>query len=72
MKQAIQKLLITVNEVIQFMRQGKNHMKVGGINDFGPAFIHPDFLQHRLTVRTAAVTTGIVVKFHVSTVSTLT
>lgn len=54
------------------MGQCKNHMKVGGVDDFGPAFIHPDFFLYGLTVGAVSVTAGIVVDFHVSTVGTLT
>jgi len=65
MEQAVEKLLVAVNEGIQFMGQGKDRMKVGGINDFGPAFIHPDFLEYRLTAGTVTVTAGIIMEFDV-------
>ena len=44
MEQAIEKFLVTVNEGIELMWKGKYHMEIGRINDFRPAFIHPDFL----------------------------
>ena len=53
------------------MGQSKNHMKVGGVDDFGPAFIHPDFILYGLTIGTVSVTAGIVVNFHVPAVRTL-
>ena len=53
------------------MRKRKYHMKVRGVNDFRPAFVHPDFFQDSLAARTVAVTAGIVMKFHMSTVGTL-
>ena len=72
MKQSVEKVLITINEGIQFMGQGKNHMKVRGVDDFRPAFIHPDFLLYSLTVRAVTVAAGVVVDFYVPTVRTLT
>ena len=54
------------------MGQCKYHMKVGRVDDFGPAFIHPDFVLYGLTVGTVSVTAGIVVNFHVPAVGTLT
>ena len=53
------------------MWQSKNHMKVGGVDDFCPAFIHPDFLQYSLTVGTVTVAAGVVVYFRVPAVGTL-
>ena len=54
------------------MGQCKNHMKVGGVDNFGPAFIHPNFFQYSLTVGTVTVAAGVVVDFHMPAVSTLT
>ena len=54
------------------MWQSKNHMKVGRFDDFGPAFIRPDFCENCLTVRAVGVAAGVVVYFHVSAVRTLT
>ena len=72
MKESVEKFLVAVKERIQFMWQSKNHMKVGGADDFGPAFIHPDFFENCLTVRAASVTAGIIVYFYMSAVRTLT
>ena len=72
MKESVEKVLITVNEWIQFMGKGKHHMKVRRINNLGSAFIYPDFLLHSLTVRAVTVAAGVVVDFHVPTVRTLT
>ena len=47
-------------------------MKVGGVNDFCPAFIYPDFFQYSLAVGTVAIAAGVVVDFHVPAVGTLT
>ena len=47
-------------------------MKVGGVDDFCPAFIHPDFFENRLTVRAVAVAAGVVVYFRMPAVGTLT
>lgn len=54
------------------MGKGKHHMKIRRINDFSPAFIHPDFLLYSLSVRTVTVAAGIIVDFHMSAIGTLT
>ncbi len=54
------------------MGQGKYHMKVRGVDDFRPAFIHPDFFLHGLTVWAVAIAAGIAVDFQVPAVCTLT
>lgn len=66
MKQTIQKFLIAVQQRVQLMRKGKNHMKVRRVDDFSPAFVYPDFFLNGLTVRTAAVAAGIAVKDRVA------
>lgn len=70
MKKTIQELLVAVNEGIEFMGQGKDHMEVRCVNDFCPAFIHPNLLGNSLTVRTVTVTAGVVMEFHMSAVHT--
>ena len=54
------------------MRKCKDHMKIRRVNDFGSPFIHPEFFFDSLTVRTVAVTAGIVMVFNVATIGTLT
>lgn len=46
-------------------------MKVRGVNDFSPAFVHPDRFVDSLTVRTVTVTAGIVMEFQMTAVRTL-
>jgi hypothetical protein len=70
-KETVKKLLVAVDKRIQFMRECKNHMKVGRINNFRPAFIYPQFLLDSLTIGTVTVTAGIVMKLRVPTVLTL-
>ena len=53
------------------MRECKYHMEIGNVNDFSPAFIHPDLFIHSLTVGTVAVTAGIIMKLNVSAIRTL-
>ena len=65
-KEIIQKLLVTVNERIQFMRKSKYHMEIRRVNDLSPALIHPDFLLHSLTVGAVTVAAGIIVKFNMT------
>lgn len=70
MQETVQVLLVAVNERIELMGQGKDHMEVRCVNDFCPAFIHPDLLENSLTVRAVTVTAGVVMEFHVSAVHT--
>ena len=72
MQRVVQELLITVNQRVQLMRKGKDHMKIRLINDFCPSFINPDFLKNCLTVGTVAITTGIMMDFCMPTVGALT
>lgn len=71
MQECIEKLLVTVEQGIEFMWKCKDHMEIGRVNDFCPAFIHPDLLIYRLTVRAVTVPTGIVVEFKVPAVRAL-
>ena len=66
MEKAVKKLLIPVNQGIKFVRECKHHMEVRGVNDFRPAFIHPDFFQDGLTVGAVPVAAGIVVERYMS------
>lgn len=47
-------------------------MKVGGVNDFRPAFVYPDFLINSLTIGAVAVAAGIIVDFYMPAFCTLT
>lgn len=60
MKEAVQELLVRVQQGVQLMREGKNDMEVRGVNDFLPAFIHPDLLLESLAGGTGAVPAGAV------------
>lgn len=53
------------------MGKRKYHMKVRGVNDFSPSFIHLDFVQNSLTVWAVTVSAGIIMDFYVATVRTL-
>ncbi len=46
------------------------HMEVGGIDDFRPAFVHPDLLIHSLTVGAVTVAAGIVVDLGMAAIGT--
>ena len=52
------------------MGQGEDDMEVRGIDDFGTAFIHPDFLIDGLAVRTVTVSAGIIVYICMAAVGT--
>lgn len=70
-KKAVKKLLVAVNKGIQFMREREHHMEIGGIDDLGPAFVHPDLLLGCLAVWAVTVAAGIIVYFQVSAFRTL-
>ena len=67
-QETIKKFLVAVDQGIEFMGQGKDYVEVSGVNDFRPASVYPDFLKDSLTVRTVAVSAGIVVKISMSAV----
>lgn len=71
MEEPIKKLLVTVDEGIQFMGKCEYHMKVRGIDHFCPAFVYPDFFLYSLTVGTVPVAAGVIVKFHMPAVRAL-
>lgn len=68
MEEAIEKLLVPIQKRVELMGKGKNHMEIRGINHFGPAFIHPDFLIDSLAVWTVTVAAGIIVEFQMPAV----
>lgn len=47
------------------------HMKVRGINDFCTTLVYPDLFLHCLTIRTVAITAGIVVDLCMTAFRTL-
>lgn len=47
-------------------------MKVGGVNDFRPAFVYPDLFIDSLTIGAVPVTAGIIVDLYMSAFRTLT
>ena len=64
MEQAVKAFLVGINQGIEFMGEGKHHMEVGGVNDFRPAFIHPDFFEDCLAAGTVPVPAGIIMELH--------
>ncbi len=71
MEEAIEEPLVTQEQWIEFMRKGEYHMKVRGINDFGPALVYPDFFIDGLAVWAVTVAAGIVVEFGMATIGAL-
>ena len=71
MEECIEKLLVTVEQGIELMWKCKDHMEIGRVNDFCPAFIHPDLLVYCLTVRAVTVPAGTVVEFKAPAVRAL-
>ena len=66
MEKAVQKLLVTEHQGIEFMRECKYHMEVRGVHHFRPALIHPDLFQDCLAIGAAAVAAGVLVELHMS------
>lgn len=66
MQKIIQELLVAVDQRVQFMRKGKYHMEVRGINDFRFPLVYPDLLLNSLTVWAVPVPAGIVMDLQMS------
>jgi hypothetical protein len=60
-KGIIKKLLVAVDDRIQFLWDSEDHMEVWCIQYIFPAGVHPLFLWELLAHGTAPVTAGIVV-----------
>lgn len=45
------------------MGQGEDHVEIRCVNDFCPAFVHPEFLVDSLAIGTVPVPAGIIVDF---------
>lgn len=53
------------------MWECKHYMKIGGVNDLSPAFIHPDLFVYSLAARTVTITAGIIMDLYMPTIRTL-
>lgn len=71
MEEAVEELLVAVNEGGKLMWKCKDHMKVRNVDDLGPALVHPDFLKEGLAVRAVTVAAGIIVEIHMSALGAL-
>lgn len=71
-QEAIQKFLVAVNKGVEFMRERELNMKVGRVYYLRPALVYPYFFQDSLTVRTVAVTAGVVMNLYMPAVTALT
>lgn len=71
MKEAVKNFLVIIKQRVQFVGQGKDKVKIRGINHFCPALVYPDFLQDSLAVGTVTVSAGIVMEFHMAAVRAL-
>ena len=70
-EEPIEKLLVTVEQGIEFMWKREYHMEIGRIDHFRPALVHPDLFFDSLTVWTVTVAAGVIVEFHMPAVWTL-
>ena len=68
----IQKLLVAVDDRIQFLRDSEDHMEVWRIQYIFPAGVHPLFLWKLLAHGTAPVATGVIVDGNTAAVFTHT
>lgn len=46
------------------MGECEDHMEIRGVDDFRPAFIHPDFFEDCLAAGTVPVPAGIIMELH--------
>lgn len=70
MEETVKKLLVAVQQIVQFMRDRKNDMEIGRIDDLGAPGIDPYFFFHGLAVGAVAIAAGIIVVFCVTAVRT--
>ena len=70
-EEAVEELLVTVEERVQLMGKREDHVEIRGIDHFGPAFIDPAFFFDSLAAGAAAVAAGVVVDLDMSTLCTL-
>lgn len=70
-QERIKELLVAGKQGVELMWECKDHMEVGGVNDFCPSFIHPDLFVYRLTVGAVTVPAGIVVELQMPAVRAL-
>ena len=70
-EEAVKQALVGVKERVQLMREGENHVKIGGIDHLGPAFIDPEFLIDGLAVGAATAAAGRVVDLYMAALRTL-
>lgn len=70
-QKGIEKLLVTVDQGVEFMRKSKYHMKVRGVDHLSTAFVYPDLLVDGLAVGAVAVSTGVIVEFQMAAVRAL-
>ena len=62
MEEGIQKGLVGIDQRVELGRYGKDHMEIGGVDDFRFPSVNPEFLEERLAVGTVAVAAGIVME----------
>lgn len=62
----VKKLLIAVDQGVQFLRNGKDHMEVRCVDDLRLSGIDPLLFQESLAVGTVAVAAGIVVNINIT------
>ena len=69
MEEGVEEGLVRIDQRVELGRYGKDHMEIGGVDDFRFSFVDPDFLVERLAVGTVAVAAGIVMEVQVAAVS---
>lgn len=69
-QQTVEELLVTVDQWVEFVGQGEDHMEVGSVYHLSPALVHPDLFIDSPAVWTAAVPAGIVVDPGIAAVGT--
>lgn len=62
MEEGIQKGLVGIDQRVELGRYGKDHMEIGGVDDFRFPSVNPEFLEERLAVGAVAVAAGIIME----------
>lgn len=70
-EEAVKKVLVAVNERVQFMGEGEDHVEIRRVDNLRPAPVHPDLLKDDLAVGAAAVAAGIIVEIHMPALGAL-
>ena len=70
-EEAVEQPLVRVKERVELMWEREDYMEIRGVDHFGPAFVHPDFLFDGLAAGAAAAAAGIIVDLYMAALCAL-